>query len=82
MTPEEIQTFKDWGVALPSRDPHVKDTPEEPLSAKLQSVNPRNWRQEGNQLICDTDYGPLVNFIPTNKILIGVENNLPKFKTL
>jgi hypothetical protein len=25
MSPEELQNFKDWGVALPSRDAHLKD---------------------------------------------------------
>lgn len=52
------------------------------IARRVQSINPRNWRQQGNQLIADSDVGELVNTIPPNYLLVGVENNLPKFKKL
>lgn len=80
MTPEELELFKQWQVPLPSRDAH--GTPED-IRSNLKRLTPRNWRLKGNQLIADTDFGPLVNYIPTDYILDGVdEDNLPKLRKL
>jgi len=57
-------------------------TPDD-IGKKVKSVNPRNWRQEGNRLIADTDYGPLINYLPTNKLLAGTDKDgLPIFRSL
>lgn len=55
-------------------------TPDE-ISQNVKSVNPRNWRAEGNRLIADTDMGPLVQLVPTSHIFTGVDKQgLPKFR--
>lgn len=73
MTPEELADFKEWKVPLPSRSPHGTDSYERPASEQLQKLKPRNWRLEGNRLIADTDFGPLINYIPSNLILTGID---------
>lgn len=47
---------------------------DEQLASNMKSVNPRNWRLEGNRLIADTDVGPLVNIIDPSYILTGVDD--------
>lgn len=66
------------GKTRPTQDKHGVDSPENPISDKLEKLQPRNWRLEGNKLIADTAMGPLVQFIPTDLILTGIdENGLP-----
>lgn len=78
MTPDQVANFKEWGEPLPSREMHGTDND---VRANLKSVNPRNWRQEGNRLIADTEVGELSQTIPTNQILIGTDaKGLPIFK--
>jgi hypothetical protein len=81
---KELKEFDYWKVARPSHEPHgVQDTWENPLSKQLVSGNPRNWRLSGNQLTCDTDFGPLTQTIPSDHILIGEDDkHLPIFKKL
>jgi len=51
---------------------------EDDISKKVTKLECRNWRLEGNRLIADTDMGPLVNIIPSNFIMTGVDNeNMP-----
>lgn len=67
------------GLAPPLHLPH--DLTPEDISKRVQPINPRNWRAQGNRLIADTDLGPLVQFIPTDYIFTGVdEANLPTFR--
>lgn len=69
------EMFSRWGKDAPAHYPH--GTPDE-IRANLKPVNPRNWRLEGNELIADTDFGRLVQFIPTNYICKGTdEDGLP-----
>lgn len=83
MTPEEIEDFKNWGVKLPSRDPHGTDSPETPISDRLEKLQLRNWRLKGNKLIADSDLGEYAYLIPTDYILTGTdENNLPILKKI
>ena len=77
------QATLDWydrhGLKRPEHISHEL-TPDD-IAKRVQSVNPRNWRQEGNKLIADTDVGELVNPIPTSHILTGTdEKGLPVFK--
>lgn len=77
---KELKEFDKWGVARPTIEKHgtIED-----IRANLKSVNPRNWRLQGNHLIADTDLGELRQTIPTNYILTGTdENGLPTFKKL
>lgn len=78
MSPEEIELFKNWQAPLPAREAHGTD---EDIRSQLKSVNPTNWRLEGNKLIADTQHGELGQYIPSNLILTGVDQEgLPVFK--
>lgn len=73
--------YEKHGVAPPSSVSHGLSADD--ISTRVRSVNPRNWRQEGNVLIADTDVGEMRQAIPTNKILTGTdEKGLPTFKKL
>lgn len=78
MSPEEVANFKNWGEPLPSRQSHGSD---DDIRSSLKSVNPTNWRLEGNRLIADTEMGELSQTIPTSHILIGTDDKgLPVFR--
>lgn len=84
---KELQWYDYHKKPRPSHEEHgVSDTWQAPLSKYIREnypAHPRNWRQEGDLLKCDTDFGELAQRIPTNVILIGEdEQGLPKFKTL
>lgn len=80
MSPDQIELFKNWQLPLPTRELH--GTPDD-IRGNLKSINPRNWRQQGDKLIAETDIGPLINFLPTNIQLQGTdEDGLPTFKKL
>jgi len=84
-TPKISNSEDSWyirqGFTPPERISH--DLKVEDISKVVKSVNPTNWRAEGDRLIADTDVGPLVQKIPTTHIFIGTdENNLPKFKKI
>jgi hypothetical protein len=61
----------------------LHDVTPDDLPKKMRRLKATNWRQEGNKLIADTEMGPLINFLPTDVILDGVDNEgLPKFRKL
>lgn len=69
-----LRWFDKNGKARPTHLPHgITDTPDNPLSAQLPRLKCRNWRLEGNSLICDTDYGPLVQTIDPGHICHGTD---------
>ena len=73
--------YEKHNVAPPSSIDHGLSVDD--ISTRVRSVNPRNWRQEGNVLIADTDVGEMRQAIPTNKILTGTdEKGLPTFKKI
>lgn len=81
VNPNDDAWFHKHGVAPPEHIPH--DLSPEDISEKVKSVNPINWRAEGNLLIADTDMGPLKQFIPTSHIFTGVDKKgLPTFRKL
>lgn len=64
-------------VTPPSVSPHGT---EEDLRDKLKPLKLHSWRQEGNLLIAQSDMGQVVNHIPTDTIMTGLDNNgLPIF---
>lgn len=74
----ELKDFDYWRIPRPSHNAHGTDAE---IRGNLRSLQPRNWRQQGNQLIADTDMGPLVQTIPTNYLLDGTDDNgLPRFR--
>ena len=80
LDPRTRKLYDDWGVPPPTSEDH--GTPDE-IRANLRQATPTNWRQEGNKLICDTEFGTLVNHIPTHYILTATDKaGLPIFKKL
>jgi hypothetical protein len=78
---KELKDFDYWKIPRPAHDSHGTDSLENPISGNLKSVNPRNWRQQGNLLKADTDMGELVQTIPMDYLLDGTdEKGLPRFK--
>jgi hypothetical protein len=54
---------------------------EAEIQENLQLLKPNSWRLEGNQLIGETELGPLVQTIPTDRILVGTDDDgLPVFR--
>jgi hypothetical protein len=78
----ELKWFDKNGVARPSHEEHgVIDTFENPLSDKMVSGHARNWSLSGNELSCDTDFGPMTQTISSDYILLGTdEKGLPILK--
>lgn len=71
---QQLKEFEQWGVTPPISAQH--DT-------NLRRMAPRNWRQEGNRLIAETDMGELTQFIPTDVMLEGIDaNGLPKLRKI
>ena len=68
-----LKWFDRMGVERPTHIPHgVTDTPDKPLGDQLVRLKCWNWRIKGNQLMCDTNYGPFVqNLRETNLICHG-----------
>lgn len=64
--------------APPQATAHVT---EDELWANMRKLQPKSWTLEGNQLKGMTEQGLLVQFIPTDYILEGTdENGLPIFR--
>lgn len=79
---KEFKFFDRHKVARPSHDEHgVQDTFENPLSKQLVPGNARNWRMQGNELVCDTDFGEMRQRISTDYICLGTDKaGLPILK--
>ena len=73
--------YRKHGQEPPERVSH--DLVPDDIKNRVKELKPTNWRQNGNRLIADTEMGQLVQFLPTDKLLTGTdENGLPIFKTL
>lgn len=79
---KELSQYDKWKKARPTHEEHgLKDSWENPISEQLHKGNARNWRMEGNKLLCDTDFGPMVQNISTDYICLGTdEKGLPILK--
>lgn len=74
----EQEQFERWGKTPPSHTPH--GDPED-IKKNMKPAVTRDWRQEGNRLICKTDLGEVGQVIPADMILQGTdENGLPILK--
>ena len=72
--------YEKWGKTPPTSDAHGD---EETIRKNMVRLKPRNWKLQGNQLTADTEFGPLVNYIPTDYVLEGVdEDGLPKLRKI
>ena len=75
---DELEMYQRWGVEAPSHDEH--GTIEE-IREKMERVKVTKWTMEGNQLIGETNFGPLRQTVPTDYILIGTDKKgLPLVK--
>jgi hypothetical protein len=74
---------KDWyvkhKVAPPEAISHgVEDTLKNPLSEQIPKNRVSKWHLSGNKLIAQTELGEVVNIIPPEYVMRGVDkNNLP-----
>lgn len=82
MLPNEKQSkeYEKWNVTPPTSQPHGTD--DERLSA-MQELKPNSWRMEGNKLIGQTNWGQLVQYVPTDYLLKGTDaQGLPIFEKI
>ncbi len=77
---EDEDFYRKLDIAPPSIAEHGT---EEDIREKLVPMMPKQWRQEGNQLIGETEAGTHSQTIPTNKLLIGTDDKgLPIFRDI
>lgn len=70
--------FRKLDVPLPEAHPHGSD---DEIRANMNRLLPNSWKLEGDQLKGMTSMGELVQKIPTDYILTGVDKNgMPTFK--
>lgn len=68
------------GRERPSHEAH--GTPED-IRGSLKRAHAYSWHMEGNELVADTDLGPLRQMIPTDYICLGSdEQGLPILKKI
>lgn len=73
--PQTIKEFQSWGKLPPTHTPH--GTPED-IRANMQKLRPKSWKLDGNRLTGMTEMGMISQFIPTDYICKGTdENGLP-----
>ena len=66
----------DWFIKNNLTPPRVEQHgTEEEIREKLVELRPKQWRQEGNKLIGITDWGEVVNYLPTNVMLQGTDKD-------
>lgn len=67
---KELKWFDRVGAARPTHQPHgtIED-----IRAALKTAKCTNWRMEGNVLYADTEFGPLVQTMPTDVICHGTD---------
>jgi hypothetical protein len=68
--------FRKLDAPLPVATGHqIADTLQNPISEQMRKSTTRNWRMEGNQLLCDTEHGKVVQTIPTDYICTGTDSD-------
>jgi hypothetical protein len=65
---QDNSEYIEWDVKPPETINHGS---LDEVDNKRERVTTSNWHQEGNLLICDTQFGRLTNYIPTNKLFRG-----------
>lgn len=72
--------FEKYKLAPPSSDSHGT---EDEIAQNRTPIKPYKWVLEGNKLIGISEQGTFAQFIPTNYILDGMdENNMPKLREI
>jgi len=76
----EAAEFEKLGITPAKVTPHGSD---KDIRDYLTPEMPTVWRQEGNQLIGESEKGRFVQQIPTNKLLVGTDDKgLPIFRNV
>lgn len=76
----ESAEYEKWGKLPPTVEGHGTD---EDIRNNLKKLVPSSWRLEGNKLIGQTEFGELVQTIPTDYICHGIDKEgLPILKKI
>jgi hypothetical protein len=76
-----LKWFERHGITPPSHTPHGATADD--IRDKLRPLKAKAWRLEGNRLVATTDLGEVVNYIDTNYVMTGVDDqNLTMFKRI
>lgn len=76
----EREMYERWGKNPPTHIPHGE--PDD-IEKNLKAPITREWRQEGNTLLCKTDLGEIAQIIPTDMMLVGTDKKgLPILKKM
>lgn len=76
---DQLKWYDKYNKARPTHIPH--GITAENINEHMKELRPKTWHLKGNMLIGETDMGPLHQTIPTDVILVGIdENNLPIFR--
>jgi hypothetical protein len=62
--------YEALGVEPPKHSEHGSDAD---IRANMQRATPIRWFQRGNELVAETELGELVNFIPTDLFITGID---------
>lgn len=72
---KDLKFYDKLGIDRPSQEQHGE--------VQLERLSTANWRMEGNALKCDTPSGTLVQMLPTDVVMTGVDDKgLPIFKRI
>lgn len=72
--------YEALGVEPPKHQEHGTDAD---IRNNMQRATPIRWFQRGNELVAETELGELVNMIPTDMMLTGVDDkNMPILKKI
>jgi hypothetical protein len=75
LNPDGSLNYDALGITPPTSQGHGT---EADIRANMQRATPIRWFQRGNELVADTDLGEVVNLLPTDIHLTGVDDrNLP-----
>lgn len=69
---QTLREFEEWGKAPPIHTPHGTT---DDIRANMQRLLPKSWKLDGNRLTGMTEMGPFAQFIPTDYICMGTDQN-------
>jgi phenylacetate-coenzyme A ligase PaaK-like adenylate-forming protein len=70
---DQLKWYDKQGKARPSHTPH--GVTSENIGEHMRELLPHTWKLEGNKLTGMTEMGPLVQMIPTDYVLKGMDDS-------
>lgn len=64
--------YEALGIVPPQSFPHGTD---DDIRKHMQVATAKRWFQRGNELVAETDLGEVINFLPTDIMLKGTDDN-------